>query len=146
MKENLISEEETTQSLSSHGRQRLDLPDEILNSWRADCPRFPYEPPCDQCIYDHCNNNNYFIGGIAHGKKVPIDLTYSDRLQIAVPSHADFFSTSSVYEPLSETYIKKLIGFANQEWEGSIAVWVIESLSDPEESFQKFYKFIRLGE
>lgn len=144
----LIEEDEEP----GYTRTRLDLPDEILNSWRADCPRFPYEPPCDLCIYEHCNSHNYFIGGHAHGKEVPRDLIL--HRTIRVPSFrapVGFFGSSNmcVEEEVirnEETYIKRTINVVLERGYSAIAIWVLESITDSNEAFQKFYKFAQRGE
>lgn len=133
------------------GRERLDLPDEILNSWRADCPQFPYEVPCESCIYEHCNTHNYFIGGFAHGKEVSQYLTDQEVIRISVPPSSGYFACATPFEPIlyTETYTKRTIGVVIREEERlyrAIAIWVLDSITDPNEAFQKFLRFAQRGE
>lgn len=131
------------------GRTRLDLPDNILNSWRADCPQFPYEVPCESCIYEHCNTHNYFIGGSAHGKEVSQYLTSQDVIGIPVPPPFDLVTSSPAVDFQTETYIKRTIGVVIREEERfyrAIAIWVLNSITDPQEAFQKFLRFAQRGE
>lgn len=133
----------------------FDLPvpeDSPFITWRDDCPRFPVDPPCDSCIYYHFNSNNYFIGGRAHGKQVPSDLVQHRTIQVPsfrLTEGAFLSSNMCVEEEVirnTEMYIKRLIHVQIENGRGLIAIWVIESLADPQEAFQTFLRFAQRGE
>lgn len=131
----------------------FDLPvpeDSPFLSWRDYCPRFPVDPPCDSCIYDHFNSNNYFIGGRAHGKRVPSELVHRTVIRVPTPPPHHFITSSMCIEDEAEAntevYIKRIIHAQLELERGLIAIWIIEAIASPQEAFQAFLRFAQRGE
>lgn len=129
------------------------LPPELPENmqWRLSCLQYPERPPCDECIFRYYSVHPIYVGGYAHGKEVSQDLAEMDIIAIPIPVDPIPIRPEEILSPILnvEYYYRKTIRAILNEHTpierriGFIHIWVHQSVSDPRESFQMFYNYVR---